>query len=244
MTTPLLQVRGLNKAYGAVIVADAIDLDVAEGEAIGIIGPNGAGKSTLFNLISGEVSPNSGKILFAGRDVTKTSQSARTHMGMARSYQIPRPFAEMTVYENVLVGSTFGSGGRIERPDVHCAQTLELCGLLGKANRPAGSLTLLERKRLELAKALGCKPHLLMLDEIAGGLTEHEAQELVETIRTIHAQGTTILWIEHVLHALVSVVSRLMVLSFGKKLGEGEPRSVLDSPEVREAYLGIEEAEA
>jgi len=244
MTAPLLQVRGLRKSYGALVVADAIDLDLAEGEAVGIIGPNGAGKSTLFNLIAGEVAAESGTIVFAGRDITRLAQPARTRLGLARSYQIPRPFSDMSVYENVLVGALFGSAGRVENPAIHCAQVLAQTGLMEKANRLAGSLTLLERKRLELARALAVQPRLLMLDEIAGGLTENEAHELVETIRAIHAQGTTILWIEHVLHALVSVVSRLVVLSFGRKLGEGEPRAVLDSPEVREAYLGIEEAVA
>jgi branched-chain amino acid transport system ATP-binding protein len=244
MNTPLLRISGLRKSYGAVVVADAIDFDITEGEAVGIIGPNGAGKSTLFNLIAGEVAPSGGKIFFAGRDITTLPQPSRTHLGVARSYQIPRPFSDMTVYENVLVGAMFGSGGRVSDPAVHCAQTLAACGLLDKADRLAGSLTLLERKRLELARAMACKPRLLMLDEIAGGLTEPEALELVGTIRTIHAEGTTILWIEHVLHALVSVVSRLVVLSFGKKLGDGDPHNVLNSPEVREAYLGIEEAEA
>jgi len=244
MSAPLLQIRELRKSYGALVVADHVTLDIAEGEAVGIIGPNGAGKSTLFNLIAGEVSPDGGMVAFAGRDITRLSQPSRTRLGLARSYQIPRPFADMTVYENVLVGALFGSAGRVEVPAVHCAQVLASTGLIDKANRLAGSLTLLERKRLELARALACKPRLLMLDEIAGGLTETEAQELVETIRAIHASGTSILWIEHVLHALVSVVSRLVVLSFGRKLGDGDPQTVLASPEVREAYLGIEEAVA
>ncbi|OIQ86041.1 lipopolysaccharide export system ATP-binding protein LptB [mine drainage metagenome] len=244
MSTPILEIRGLRKSYGALVVADAIDLSLAEGEAVGIIGPNGAGKSTLFNLIAGEVAADGGSIAFAGRGITRLGQPARTRLGLARSYQIPRPFADMSVYENVLVGAMFGAGGRIERPAVHCAQVLARIGLLDKANRLAGSLTLLERKRLELARALACQPRLLMLDEIAGGLTESEALDLVETIKAIHAGGTTILWIEHVLHALVSVVSRLVVLSFGKKLGDGAPQAVLASPEVREAYLGNEEAVA
>ena len=210
-----------------------------EGEALGIIGPNGAGKSTLFNLITGSLSPNSGSIEFDGTDITHMPAHDRCRRGIGRSYQIPHPFVGMTVFENLLVGAAFGGGrGEAESYDF-CAQTLELTGLLDKANVLAGSLTLLERKRLELARALATRPKVLLLDDIAGGLTEHEVKELVKTINGIRAEGTSIIWIEHIVHALLSVVSRLVVINFGQKLDEGEPQAVIKNPEVQKVYMGI-----
>jgi branched-chain amino acid transport system ATP-binding protein len=228
------------RSFGALTVADDVTFDVAEGEALGIIGPNGAGKSTLFNLIAGNIAPDSGTIRFLGEDVTKTPAMRRCIAGMGRSFQIPQPFSKLTVFENLLVAGAFGRN-RSEADVAHdCAEVLRKTGLLAKANTVAGSLSLLERKRLELARALATDPKLLLLDEIAGGLTEGECGELVETIKAIHAQGVTIIWIEHVLHALNSVVERLLVLHFGKVIGIGKPDAIMASAEVREIYLGIE----
>jgi branched-chain amino acid transport system ATP-binding protein len=193
----------------------------------------------MFNLITGDVAPDAGSIRFAGNDITALAPHARSRLGIGRSYQIPQPFAHMTVFENLLVGAIFG-GGRGERESYdHCAEVLEVAGLLDKANVPAGSLTLLQRKRLELARALAMRPRLLLLDEIGGGLTEHECQALVETIRAIHARGTTIVWIEHIVHALLSVASRLIVMNFGQLIAAGEPRAVMADPRVQEVYMGI-----
>ncbi len=235
----LLELDGVSKSYGALKVSDQLTLAVEEGVALGVIGPNGAGKSTMFNLITGDVRPDAGRVRFAGEDVTALPAQRRSRLGMGRSYQIPHPFANMTVFENLLVGAIF-AGRRSERSSYeHCAQVLEWVGLLAVANRAAGSLTLLQRKRLELARALASSPRLLLLDEIGGGLTDHECQALVETIRSIHARGTTIVWIEHIVHALLSVAQRLVVMNYGQLIADGEPHAVMADPRVQEVYMGI-----
>lgn len=236
----ILELEGLSKAFGSIVVADGIDLAVADTAALGIIGPNGAGKTSLFNLITGALAPDAGTIRLSGRDITTEPPQTRARGGMARSFQVPQPFANLSVFENLLVGATHARGRPESDVVEHCGTVLEATGLLRLANRRAGSLTLLERKRLELARALATEPRLLLLDEIAGGLTEHECNDLVATIRDVRGAGVTIVWIEHVVHALLAVVDRLVVLNFGRKIAEGEPRSVMDSREVREIYLGIE----
>jgi branched-chain amino acid transport system ATP-binding protein len=238
----LLSLERVSKSFGSLKAADDVSFDLAESEALGIIGPNGAGKSTLFNLITGGLRADAGRIRFAGRDITALAPHERCRAGIGRSYQIPHPFAKMTVLENLLVGAVFASGKSERACYDHCVEVLHATGLLARANQRAGTLTLLGRKRLELARALATKPRLLLLDEIAGGLTEHECRELVETIRAIHAAGTAIVWIEHIVHALTAVVGRLIVINFGRLLAEGEPRAVMADPAVREVYLGIEAA--
>jgi branched-chain amino acid transport system ATP-binding protein len=237
---PILAVQNLRKNYGALRVTDDVSLTLEAGEALGIIGPNGAGKTTLFNLIAGTVRANSGHVLFNGEDITPLPARKRCWMGIARSFQIPHPFKGMTTYENVLIGAAFGGPMREAAASKRAVEVLELLGLAAKANTPAGSLTLLERKRLEMARALASNPKLLLLDEIAGGLTEPECIQLIEAIRTIRARGVTIVWIEHVVHALLAVVDRIAVLDFGKKIAEGDPRQVMASPQVAEIYMGIE----
>jgi branched-chain amino acid transport system ATP-binding protein len=236
----LLRLDSVSKTYGALKVVDAISLSVAEGETLGVLGPNGAGKTTLFNLISGDTRVDSGSVRFAGEDVTHHAPHRRCRLGMGRSYQIPQPFGAMTVFENTLVAASFG-GGLSER-DAYplCVDVLAQSGLLGRANQLAGSLTLLDRKRLELARALATQPRLLLLDEIAGGLTEHEARELVEEIKVIRARGVTMIWIEHVVHALLAVADRLFVIHYGQKLAEGAPQEVVNDDTVKRVYLGIE----
>lgn len=236
----LLELDQVSKKFGALTVAEAISFSVGEGEALGIIGPNGAGKSTLFNLINGTIAADSGIVRFAGADVTRTPPMARCLSGMGRTFQIPQPFEKLTVFENLLVAGSFGARRSEAEAYDRCAEILHDTGLLDKANVPAGGLTLLQRKRLELARALASEPRLLLLDEIAGGLTEGECLSLVATIRTIHAQGVAVIWIEHVLHALTSVVERLLVLNFGRVIGIGAPADIMASREVKEIYLGIE----
>ena len=236
----ILQLERLSKAFGSVIVADGIDLEIEEGAALGIIGPNGAGKSSLFNLIGGALKPDSGVIRLGGHDITGAPPQSRARAGIARSFQIPQPFSNMTVFENLLVGATHCRDRHIADVAEKCGRVLEQTGLLPLANRRAGTLTLLERKRLELARALAAEPRLLLLDEIAGGLTESECEVLVRTIRDVRSGGVTIVWIEHIVHALVAVVDRLLVLNFGRKVADGKPRAVITSPNVREIYLGIE----
>jgi len=236
----ILQTENLSKSFGSVVVADKVDLEIEAGAALGIIGPNGAGKSSLFNLIAGALHPDGGSIKLDGRDITRLAARDRARAGIARSYQIPQPFVDLTVFENLLVGATHSRPRRESEVSDMCAGVLERTGLLKLANRRAGTLTLLERKRLELARALATEPRLLLLDEIAGGLTEGETDELVRTIAEIRSGGVTVVWIEHIVHALVAVVDRLLVLNFGRKIAEGEPRKVMASPEVATIYMGIE----
>ena len=210
-----------------------------EGEAVGVIGPNGAGKTTALNVMAGRLRPDRGAVVFDGRDVTAMPAHARCRAGIALTHQIPHPFEAMTVFENVLVGATHG-GGRTER-DAYpgCRAALEQSGLAARANTRAGTLTLLERKRLELARALATRPRVLLLDEIAGGLTEPEVQALVVVVRDIRAHGVAIVWIEHIVHALLAVVGRIMAMSFGRKIAEGEADAVMRSAAVRDVYLGV-----
>jgi len=234
----ILELHEVSKSFGALKATDVISLAVPAGEALGIIGPNGAGKSTLFSLISGALAPSAGRVVLDGVDVTGASVQQRCVAGIGRSHQIPAPFEKLTVFENLLVAGCFGRDKRETEVVESCGEILETTGLLSKANRLAGSLSLLDRKRLEMARALATQPRLLLLDEIAGGLTEGECQQLVTAIRKIHASGTTIIWIEHIVHALLAVVSRLVVLNFGRLIAQGLPRVVMDSAEVREIYLG------
>ncbi len=235
----MLKITGLRKTFGSLVATEDIDLTVAPGEALGIIGPNGAGKTTLFNLIAGGLTPDAGEIRLNGRDITFARPHQRCIAGIGRAYQIPRPFEGLTVFENLLVAAVHG--GRSTERDAAgpCAEILERLHLIARANTLAGALTLLERKRLEMARALATNPHLLLLDEIAGGLTEGECLELVETIRAVHATGMTIIWIEHIVHALLAVVGRLSVLNFGRKVAEGHPQQVMASAEVRQFYTGL-----
>jgi branched-chain amino acid transport system ATP-binding protein len=236
----ILELQNVSKSFGALRVTDGVSFAVAEEEALGIIGPNGAGKSTLFNLIAGNTLPDAGAVRFAGGDVTSEPPMRRCVRGIGRTFQIPQPFEKLTVFENLLVAAAFGSQKREAEVAERCAEILVEAGLAGRANQPAGALGLLQRKRLELARALATDPKLLLLDEIAGGLTEGECHSLVETIRGVRKRGVSIIWIEHVLHALNAVVDRLLVLNFGKVIGVGKPDEIMASREVREIYLGIE----
>lgn len=239
---PLLSLQNLSKRYGALVVTDGLSLDIEPGEILGILGPNGAGKTTLFNLVAGTVRPDSGQIRFRDQDITGLDVSQRCHRGISRSFQIPHPFSGMTVFENVLVGAAFGRHAGAGNPEGRAADVLELTGLKAKANALAGSLTLLERKRLELARALATDPDLLLLDEIAGGLTDKECLSLLAAVRDVHGSGVTIVWIEHVVHALLSVAKRLIVVNFGQKIADGLPEEVLASAEVKSVYMGADHA--
>lgn len=238
--TALVSVKNVSKSFGTFKVTDNLSFELAQGDALGVLGPNGAGKTTIFNLISGDVIPDEGQVLFKGNDITRAPPHRRCRAGIGRSYQIAQPFVGMTVFENLLVGAMFGGEQGEDEAGATCVDVLQRTGLAAKANRLAGSLTLLDRKRLELARALATGPEVLLLDEIAGGLTEREAHELVEMIDGIRAQGVALIWIEHVVHALMAVATRLLVINFGAKLAEGEPHAVMASPEVQRVYMGIE----
>jgi len=260
MTSPILALEKISKRFGAIVIADGIDLELGEGEALGILGPNGAGKTTLFGIISGTVQPDSGRVLYAGTDITAMAPERRCALGtgksldaresapgsapgksgIGRSFQIPLPFSGMSVFENLVVASAFGARRREHDAYHSCMDILARCGLADKVNRPAGSLTLLDRKRLELARALATDPAVLLLDEVAGGLTEHECQALIALIREVRKSGVSIIWIEHVVHALIASIDRLVVLHNGGFIAEGDPATVIKSPQVAEIYLGIE----
>jgi branched-chain amino acid transport system ATP-binding protein len=240
MMMSLLELSNVSKSFGKLLVCNDLSLRLEEGTALGILGPNGAGKTTLLNLIAGDLPVSSGKIVFGGQDVTTTPAHHRCRMGIGRTFQIPRPFAAMTAFENVLVGAMFGDSKRDSDSDALCYEVLHLTGLLKQADTLAGNLRLLDRKRLELARALATQPKLLLLDEIAGGLTDQEVMQLLEVIQAIRKQGTTIIWIEHIVHALMSSVDRILAMNFGTKLAEGAPQEVINSPAFQQIYFGVE----
>ena len=213
---------------------------MAQGETLGILGPNGAGKTTLFNLISGDTKVDAGRVVFKGDDMTAVPPHLRCRSGIGRSYQVPQPFSNMSVFENLVTAACFGGGETETQAWETAFEVLQQTGLIAFANQAAGSLTLLNRKRLELARALATRPELLLLDEIAGGLTEHEAHELVEELKRIKNTGVTMIWIEHVVHALLSVADRLFVVNFGQELAKGLPHEVMNDPEVKRVYMGME----
>ncbi|MBW4439320.1 MAG: ABC transporter ATP-binding protein [Pleurocapsa minor GSE-CHR-MK-17-07R] len=238
--TMLLKVDKAVKEFGALRVCNEISFEIQAGEALGILGPNGAGKTTLLNLIAGDLPLTSGRILFNDQDVSGQPANKRCTMGIGRTSQIPRPFTGMTVYENVLLAAQYGRR-KSEADSYHvCRDVLALTGLLPLWNTVAGNLRLLDRKRLELARALATQPSLLLLDEIAGGLTDHEVHDLLAILRQIRAQGVTIIWIEHIVHALVSVVDRIIAIDFGTLLIEGTPDEVIHSETFRQVYFGID----
>jgi len=218
----LLHCNALSKSFGSVIVANNINLSVNKGDAVGIIGPNGAGKTSLFNLITGTLSPDTGSIHFHQENITLHSSAKRCRNGIARSFQIPQPFAAMSVYENALVAATHGASLSADQAHTAAINALNNTGLLARSNELAASLTLLERKRLELTRALASNPSLLLLDEIAGGLTDNECQSLIDTIKSIRTSGVTIVWIEHIVHALLAVVERNEVVSLIGANGAGK----------------------
>lgn len=236
----ILRLDNVSKSYGAIVVADDQSWSLKEGEALGVIGPNGAGKTSMFNLVTGTIAPSRGTIRFDGQDVTGWPAARRCRAGIARSFQVPQPFGGMTVFENALVAATQGAGLTGRAAHHLCLDTLDRTGLLHRANTLAKGLTLLERKRLELTRAMCARPKLLLLDEIAGGLTEGECHALVQTIRDIRETGVSIVWIEHVVHALLAVADRLIVIDFGRKIADGAPEAIMNSREVRDIYLGME----
>jgi branched-chain amino acid transport system ATP-binding protein len=234
----LLEVDRLRKRYGAVVVADDITLSLEPRCCLGLIGPNGAGKSSLFNMITGIIAPDHGSIRFEGRDIGRVAPHLRARLGIVRAFQIPRPFTQLSVYENVLTAASYGAGLSTAAAQRRAVEVLDMTGLLHRAEIPAGQLRLLDRKRLELAKAIASNAKLLLLDEIASGLTEHEVAALVELIVGLK-HGHAIIWIEHIPHALRAVADRIIVLHFGRKLLEGPPEDVMASPVMREIYMGL-----
>jgi branched-chain amino acid transport system ATP-binding protein len=233
-----LEVANVAKSYGSLLVFRSVSLDVASGEAVGIVGPNGAGKTTLLDLLTGTGRCDAGRVLLQGKDVTRLPPPLRARMGLARTFQVPRPLGNLTVFENALVGAMRAGGLRGRHAYGTAYEALVLTGMAGQANARAGSLRLLDRKRLELARALAMRPRVLLLDEIAAGLSDPETEALIATIRAVNSSGTAIVWVEHVLRVLTSVVTRLLCLADGQVIADGPPADVLASDAVRIAFLG------
>ncbi|UJW82630.1 ABC transporter ATP-binding protein [Hydrogenophaga sp. SL48] len=233
-----LEVRGLCKAYGQVVVADRIDIDLPVGQCLGVIGPNGAGKSSLFHLLTGTVAADAGHIALDGKALSGLPAHQRARLGVARAFQVPQPFGNLSVFDNALAAASFAGGLRGEAAAQAASEALRRCGLEAMAHKTAGALPLLDRKRLEMAKAVASGPRLLLLDEVAGGLTEREVQQMVELVHELK-QRYAVIWIEHIAHALRAVADRIMVLHFGRKLLEDTPAEVMDSAIVREIYMGV-----
>ncbi|HVA53941.1 MAG TPA: ABC transporter ATP-binding protein [Acidimicrobiales bacterium] len=234
----LLQLEDVSKKFGQVVVGEGITFQLDRGDAVGIVGPNGAGKTSLFSMISGDIAPDSGAILFDGVNIGHLSPARRARTGIGRTYQVPRPFENMTVFENALLAAQQGARTRGQKSYDLAHVALERTGLAPLANRQAGSLALLHRKRLELARALATSPRVVLLDEIAGGLTDLEVNELTAIIRSLRGDGIAVVWIEHVVRALLSTVDRLLCLASGVVVADGEPKMVLASEAVRSVYLG------
>jgi branched-chain amino acid transport system ATP-binding protein len=234
----LLAVDGVSKKFGEVVVANDVTFELAEGESMGIVGPNGAGKTSLFGIISGDLRPDEGTITLDGVNMLSLSPSRRAHAGIGRTYQVPRPFEHMSVFENVVVAAQQGANLRRQSAYDAAYGALVTSGLAEMSDRSAGSLGLLHRKRLELARALATRPRVLLLDEIAGGLTDPEVNELTTIVAGLQREGIAVIWIEHVVRALVSTVSRLMCLANGAVVADGSPQDVLASDAVRLVYLG------
>jgi branched-chain amino acid transport system ATP-binding protein len=236
--TPILAAIGVRKRFGALVVLNEVSFVLAADEAVGIVGPNGAGKTTLLNVLSGALQPNGGSVRFQDAPVTAKGAAQRCRLGIARAHQVPRPFGGMTVFENVLVAAAAGGGRKGADAHGHCIEALDLCGMLRVANRQAETLGLLDRKRLELARALATDPVILLLDEIGAGLTDAEADELVGTIRELRRRRIAIVWIEHIVHVLVQVVGRLVCMDAGRVIADGPPEAVMADAAVIDAYLG------
>jgi branched-chain amino acid transport system ATP-binding protein len=236
--TELLCVKGLNKSFGEIKVADNVDFELGLGECLGVIGPNGAGKSSLLNLIVGLVRADAGSIKLDGREMVDLAPHRRARLGVGRAFQIPQPFPHLSVYENVLVAACYGGGLHGDAAATWSMDVLQRTVLDAKADTLAGALPLIDRKRLEFAKALASKPRLILLDEIAAGLTEPEVERLVATIASVKADHAMI-WIEHIPHALRAVADRILVLNFGCKVLDGPPADVMESSIVKEIYMGL-----
>jgi branched-chain amino acid transport system ATP-binding protein len=238
---PILEARGITKRFGGLAALDGVDLTIYRGEILGVIGPNGAGKTTFVNCITGLDKPTTGRVMFKGQDITRLQGYAIGRLGMARTFQVVKPFKQLTVRDHVAVGAMFGAGGRqrtaAEARD-YAEHVLERVQLQHHSYRHAAELTIPDLKRLELAKALAMDPELLFLDEVMAGLNPVEVERAMELIQSINQSGITIFVIEHVMKAIMGISQRLIVLHFGHKIAEGSPQVIVDSPEVIEAYLG------
>jgi len=237
--TVLLRVDHVTKRFGGLVAVNDVSFELHEGEILGLIGPNGAGKTTLFNCINGVYTPEEGHVYFQGQDITGWKPYDVARFGMARTHQIVRPLADLTVRENVMVGAAFGAKSMdLGAAALVADEVIEFLGLAARADMLAGSLNVAQKKRLEMARALAAQPKLILLDEVLAGLNPAEIAEMVETVKAIRGRGITIIMIEHVMHAIMNVSDRIIVLDFGQLIAEGTPHEIANHPKVIEAYLG------
>ncbi|WP_437738863.1 ABC transporter ATP-binding protein [Sorangium sp. So ce1335] len=235
----MLEVQGISRRFGGLQALSDVAFGVEEGEIVGLIGPNGAGKTTLFNVVSGVHAPEKGRIIFRGQDITGLPPYRVAQLGLARTFQIVRPLHDLTVRENVILGACYGRERHGRGAAARVAdEVLALVGLGERAAQLAGSLNVAQKKRLEMARALAARPYLLLLDEVLAGLNPAEVARMIDMIRHVRGQGTTILMIEHLMQAMMSLSDRIVVLDYGKLIAAGEPREVAADPKVIEAYLG------
>lgn len=235
----LLELKDLTIKFGGLTAVNKLNASLYEGEAVGLIGPNGAGKTTAFNLIVGVYKPTEGQVIFDGQDITGLTPYEVCRKGIGRTFQVVKPFGKMTVLQNIMVGAFVNTSRRKEAEKV-AAGIMEKVGLQSKRDNLAQNLTIPERKRLEVAKALATNPKLLLLDEVLAGLNPTEIEDAISLIKSINREGITVLMIEHVLQATMAICQRIVVLDYGKKIAEGSPQEVTSNPEVIKAYLGDE----
>jgi len=242
---PLLEGNNLSKSFGGLKAIHRLDFYLREGEILGLIGPNGSGKTTLFNLVAGVFKPDSGKIWFEDRDITRVGSASICQMGIGRTFQITRPFPRLTVLDNVKLGRAYGGqpAKTLERAQVESEEILEMIGLSIKRSVMAGTIGLMDRKRLELGKALATRPKVLLLDEIMGGLNPTEIQAAMNLIRQIRDSGISLIVVEHVMKAILGLSERVIVLNAGRKIAEGSPKEIVLDHQVIEAYLGVDQDE-
>ena len=240
--TDLLVVQGLSRSFGSLAAVSDLSFEVHRGEILGIMGPNGAGKTTVFNLLTGVLKPDCGSVILDGKDITRLSAAKRCRAGIGRTYQVPRPFTKMTVLENLMVAAVHG-GGLLEKKAMRKSdEILDMINMTSVRDNFAGTLSLLDRKRLELGRALASQPSLVLIDEVAGGLTEKEVEQLLKIVKEIQQQGITIIWIEHIMMMMSEGADRILCIAEGKRMQCGDPTEVMGSKEVLECYLGEEEA--
>ena len=234
----ILETRRLTRAFGSLLALNGVDLRLEEGEILGIIGPNGAGKSTLFNVIAGVIPPTSGEVAFRGRSIAGLPTDRVCRLGVAKTFQIPQLFSRLTVLENVLVAALYGNGAGLREARAQSREWLAFVGLGARAEAPAETLSVSERRRLDLARVLATGAPVLLLDENMAGLTQREVEAAVALLREVRARGRSLLVIEHIMRAIVGLADRVLVLNYGEKLAEGRPDEVMREPSVVKAYLG------